>query len=243
MRVERGAKRVRAYLGGVVVADTTRPWLVWETPHYPAYYLPVADVAADALVATGETERSPSRGEAHLHTVRAGGTEAPGAARTYPDSPFEELRDAVRIDWAAMDAWFEEDDEVFVHPRDPYKRVDILPSSRAVRVEVDGVVLADSIRPHVLFETSLPPRWYLPKPDVRLDLLTPTATSSQCPYKGTAAYWSARVGDRVVKDVAWSYRTPLPESERIAGLVCFYNERVDLFVDGERQERPKTPFS
>ena len=148
----------------------------------------------------------------------------------------------VRLDWDAMDAWFEEDEEVYVHPRSPYARVDILPSSRSVRVERDGVVLAESSHPWILFETGLPPRYYLPKVDVRMDLLEHTDTVTHCPYKGQAEYWAARVDGRVVPDLAWSYRTPLPESQRVAGLVCFYNERVDLFVDGERQERPKTKF-
>ncbi len=243
VRVETGAKRIRVYLGGEVVADTTRPLLVWEAPYYPTYYLPLGDVRADALVPTGETRHSPSRGDGTVYTVKAGNAEAASAALRYPESPIEELRDAARFEWDAMDAWFEEDEEVYFHPRNPQTRVEILPSSRTVRVEVDGVVLAESTHPHVLFETGLPPRWYLPKVDVRLSRLTPTGTTTNCPYKGTANYWSAHIGDRVDDDIAWWYRTPLPESEGIAGLVCFYNERVDLFIDGELQERPKTKFS
>jgi uncharacterized protein (DUF427 family) len=134
-----------------------------------------------------------------------------------------------------MDAWFEEDEEVFTHPRDPYTRVDILPSSRHVRVEVDGLTVAESTKPTLLFETGLATRYYLPKTDVRMDLLTPTATSSHCPYKGDANYWSLAL-EGAVADVAWSYRTPLPESQKIAGLVCFYPEKVDLYVDGRLQE-------
>ena len=159
-------------------------------------------------------------------------TEIPGAARIYPGSPLEEIRAAVRFDWAAIESWFEEDEQIFTHPRDPYTRVDILPTSRRVQVEVDGVQLADSVRAWALFETGLPVRWYLPKVDVRMDLLTPTDTSSGCPYKGTAQYWSARVGDRVIDDVVWSYPTPLPESARIAGLVSFYPDKVQVSVDG-----------
>jgi uncharacterized protein (DUF427 family) len=149
----------------------------------------------------------------------------------------------VRFDWSAMDAWFEEDEQVYVHTRNPYTRVDILPSSREIRVALDGVVLASSTHAYALFETGLPARWYLPKVDVRMDLLVHTDASSQCPYKGTAEYWSARVGDRLVENIAWSYPTPLPESERVAGLISFYNEKVDLFVDGELKQRPKTKFS
>jgi uncharacterized protein (DUF427 family) len=111
-----------------------------------------------------------------------------------------------------------------------------------VRVESDGELLAESDRPLLLFETTLPVRYYLPVEDVRVDLI-PSATISSCPYKGTAAWWSARVGDRVIEDVAWSYPTPIPENPRIAGLVCFRNEWVDLVVDGERLPRPVTPWS
>ncbi|MFY9778845.1 MAG: DUF427 domain-containing protein, partial [Trebonia sp.] len=147
------------------------------------------------------------------------------------------------FDWAAMDEWLEEDEPVYTHPRDPYKRVDILASSRQVRVEVDGVTVADSTRPHILFETGLPPRYYLPLPDVRTELLVPSATQSHCPYKGTAAYWSVDTGHGVHPDLVWIYRTPLPESQKVAGLACFYNEKVDLYIDGELQDRPRTQFS
>lgn len=136
----------------------------------------------------------------------------------------------VRFDWAAIDNWFEEDEEVYVHARNPYTRIDILASSRHVRVERDGVVLADSVHTRALFETGLVVRWYFPKVDVRMELLEPTDTITQCPYKGQAEYWSARIGDRLVPDLAWSYPSPLPESQKIAGLVAFYNERVDLHL-------------
>jgi uncharacterized protein (DUF427 family) len=243
VRVEPGAKRIRAYLGGELVADTIRPLLVWEVPYYPTYYIPAADVRTELLEPDGGVARSPSRGEGRTLTLRAGGKEAVGAAVRYENSPIEQLRDAIRLDWDAMDAWFEEDEEVFTHPRDPYKRVDILPSSRHVRVEVDGVTIAESASPRLLFETGLPVRYYLPKTHVRMDLLTPTETVSHCPYKGQAEWWSVRLGDTLHEDLAWSYRTPLPESREVAGLVAFYNEKVDIYVDGVRQERPHTKFS
>jgi uncharacterized protein (DUF427 family) len=241
--IETGAKRVRAYLGSEAVVDTTRPVLVWEAPYYPTYYFPVADVRTELLQADGEVAHSPSRGDGRTYTIRAGGKEAPGAAIRYEDSPIEELRDLIRLEWDAMDAWFEEDEEVFTHPRDPYKRVDILPSSRHVRVEVDGVTVAESASPRLLFETSLPVRYYLPKTHVRMDLLVHTESESHCPYKGQAEWWSVQAGDGVHEDLAWSYRTPLPESQKIAGLVAFYNEKVDIYVDGVLQERPHTKFS
>jgi uncharacterized protein (DUF427 family) len=230
VRVEPGLKRVRAYLGGELVADTVRPLLVWESPYYPQYYLPLEDTYA--LVPTATTTHSPSRGDAVHYTVKAGGKEAVDAAWRYPESPIEEIRGHVRFEWAALDAWFEEDEEVFVHPRNPYTRVDILPSSRHVRVLVDGEVVAESHHPWLLFETGLPARYYLPKVDVRMDLLEPTDTVTRCPYKGEASYWSVRAGDTLHEDLAWSYPCPLPESMRVAGLVSFYNERVDLEVDG-----------
>jgi uncharacterized protein (DUF427 family) len=243
VRVERGAKRVRAFLGGVLVADTTRPLLVWERPYYPTYYFPAEDVRVELLTADAGMAHSPSRGDGRTFTVTAGGRTAPGAAVRLDESPFEDLRDTIRLDWGSMDAWFEEDEEVFTHPRDPYTRVDALPSSRHVRVEVDGITVAESSKPTLLFETGLPVRYYLPKTDVRMDLLAPTGTSTGCPYKGTAEYWTLEHDGVVHADICWSYRAPLPESQKIAGLVAFFDERVDLFVDGVLQERPVTKFA
>jgi uncharacterized protein (DUF427 family) len=243
IRIERGAKRIRAYLGGEPVADTTDPVLLWEVPYCPTYYFPIADVRTELLAAEETIEHSPTRGEGRSFTVRAGGREVAGAAVRYTDSPIEELRDLIRLDWDAMDAWFEEDEEVFTHPRDPYTRIDILPSSRRVRVEVEGLTVAESASPTLLFETGLPVRYYLPKTHVRMDLLVPSERVTHCPYKGRATHWSVRIGDRVERDLAWSYAAPLPESQRIAGLLAFYDERVDVHVDGIRQERPTTKFA
>jgi uncharacterized protein (DUF427 family) len=241
VRVEQAHKRVRVYLGGELVADTTRPFLVWELPYFPAYYIPASDVRAE-LVATGKTEHSPSRGDGEVYDIKIGAASADSAALVYPDSPLELLRSLVRLDWDSMSEWFEEDEPVYTHPRDPYTRVDILASSRHVRVEVDGVTVAESSQPRILFETGLPPRYYIPLTDVRMDLLRPSGTQSHCPYKGTASYWSVDTGNAVHEDIVWIYRTPLPESQKIAGLACLYNEKVDLYLDGELQERPRTQF-
>ena len=132
--------------------------------------------------------------------------------------------------WGGDVRWFEEATEVFVHARDPSKRVDAMQSERHVRVERDGELLAESRRPVALFETWLPTRWYLPPEDVRLDALTESGTVTRCPYKGTARFWSAPGK----ADIAWSYPEPIPECPRVAGLICFFNEHVDLTVDGER---------
>lgn len=242
VRVEPNPKWIRGVVDGVTVVDSTRSKFVWEIPYYPAWYVPVDDVAAE-LVPNGGTVRSPSRGEGTRFDVIVGERTLADAGWRHVDSPVEELRDLVRFEWDAMDGWFEENTEVFVHPRSPEVRVDALPSTRHVRVLIDGDVVADSVRPTILFETGLPARYYLPKTDVRMDLLTPTETSTACPYKGWANYWNVTVGGTTHDDLAWGYRTPLPESEAIAGLVCFYNEQVDLEIDGEPVEQVRTKFS
>ena len=243
VRTEPGLKRVRVYLGGVLVADTTNVLLVWELPYFPAYYIPAADVNTDLLAPSGETTQSPSRGTAQLHTVKVDGAEAPEAAVWYTESPIEEITDHIRFDWDAMGAWFEEDEQVYVHPRDPNTRVDILQSSRRIRVEVDGVTVAESNAPRILFETSLPARYYLAKTDVRMDLLLESDLQTACPYKGTASYYHVKGADGLTEDLVWWYPSPVAESADIAGLVSFYNEKVDIYVDGELQGRPQTVFS
>ncbi|HEV2783228.1 MAG TPA: DUF427 domain-containing protein [Actinophytocola sp.] len=242
IKIARSAKRVRAFLAGRLVVDTVSPMLVWEVPYYPTYYVPLDDLRAK-LETNGETSHSPSRGDATGYDVVVDGHTAKAAALRYVDSPIPELRDLVRLEWNAMDEWFEEDEPVYVHPRDPYSRVDILASSRHVVVEVDGVRVADSRSPRILFETGLPARYYLPLVDVRMDLLRPSTTRTRCPYKGTASYWSVAIGDVVHEDLVWCYRAPVAESQKIAGLACFYNEKVDIYLDGELQDRPQTPFS
>lgn len=242
VRTEPSNKRVRVFVGGDCIVDTDDALYVWEGPSYPQYYLPLADFRDGALVPTSTTQRSPSRGTATYFNVRAVSREVVDAAWSYTDSPLEALRERVRLDWDAMDAWFEEDEEIFVHPRDPSTRVQILPSSRHVTVAVDGTVVADSHRPSFLYETGLPRRTYIPKLDVRMDLLVASETTSKCPYKGTASYWSVVVAGAVHVDLAWSYPAPRRESESITGLVCFYDELVDLTVDGTLQRRPRTHF-
>lgn len=157
-------------------------------------------------------------------------------------------RGLVHLPWDAVDAWFEEDEQVFVHPRSPYVRVDALRSSRTVRVSLDGTVLAESTAPVLVFETGLPTRYYLPRPDVDLTHLVATDTVTECPYKGTTSqYWSMRVGhedpDTAHTDLAWSYEFPTRQLLPVAGLVAFYNELVDLSVDGVALARPRTKFS
>lgn len=242
IRVETSAKRVRALVGGRPVLDTTAARLVWEKPYYPTYYVPRADVTAE-LRETGETMVRDGLGKGRVLDLRVGGRVVAGAAVAYDDGTVPELRDLVRPRWSAMEEWLEEDEPVYVHPRDPYKRVDVLPSSRHVRVVVDAVTVAESRKPTLLFETGLPTRYYLPVADVRTDLLRPSDSVTGCPYKGNASWWSLEVDGNVYDDLVWMYRLPTAESQRIAGLMAFYDERVDLYVDGELQPRPDSPFA
>jgi uncharacterized protein (DUF427 family) len=245
IRVERSPKRVRVLLGGELVADTKGALLVWENGYYPIYYIPASDVHAE-LIPAGPVPAgtAPTHfGDGEQFTVKVATAIAEHAARRYPECPAGQLRDAIRFDWNAMGEWLEEDEPVYTHARSPYTRIDILASSRHIRVELDGVTVADSRSPRILFETGLPPRYYLPLTDVRTNLLRPSDRHTSCPYKGTASYWSVDTGTAVHEDVVWTYRAPLPESQKIAGLACFYDEKADVFIDGERQERPRTHFS
>lgn len=241
--VEPVPRRVRAVLGGRTVVDTVRARYVWEWPPYPQFYLPLSDLAEGLLVDEGHAETS-SRGVARRHGVRVGDAVRPAAAWVYGDDALPLLAGHVRFEWSALDAWYEEEEQVFVHPRSPYARVDAVRSARTVRVERDGVVLAESSGPVMVFETGLPTRYYLDRNALRLEHLEPSDTVTSCPYKGTTSqYWSARIADRLHPDLAWSYAFPTTALAAIAGLVAFYNERVDLFLDGRLQPRPRNRMS
>jgi uncharacterized protein (DUF427 family) len=245
VRVEPRYQRVRAVFGGEAIADSRRTLILFERGHLPVYYFPIEDVREDLLEPTDKHTTCPRKGEASYASVRVGERVAKNAMWRYPE-PIEACPDISRhaaFYWDRMDSWWEEDDEVFKHARDPYHRVDVLRTSRHVRVEIDGVLVAESRRPLLLLETSLPPRWYLPRADVRIDLLRPTDTSTTCPYKGNASYFSVQAGEREHRDIAWSYPTPIPECPKIEQAICFFNERTDITVDGELQERPETPWS
>ncbi len=209
-------RRIRAVRDGATVLDSVAAFHVWEVPHYPAYYLPVDDVDP-ALLTLPTTE-------------------------SFETGPFAGL---VHVAWHSVDAWFEEDEEVFGgHPRSPYARVDAIRSSRHVRVEIDGVVLAETTAPVLLFETGLPTRHYIQRTDVNFAALERADTVTGCPYKGTTSeYWSARVGGALHRDIAWSYAYPSSQVLQIAGLVAFYDEKVDTFYDGVPVARPRTKFS
>jgi uncharacterized protein (DUF427 family) len=238
--------------------------LVWEPRRIvPSYAVPADDIAAelvpaDAVAAdaagtigtrmpelSGRPVLDPSipfavhTAEGRAADLRAGKQNRPGAGFYPADS---DLAGYVVLDFSAFDAWYEEDELNVAHPRDPFHRVDVLPSSRHVRVELDGQVLAESSRPALLFETMLPTRYYLPRDDIRAEL-TRSGTRTYCAYKGQASYWSATAGDRVVPDIAWTYQQPLHDAAQVRGFIAFFNERLDVIVDGEGSERPITPWS
>lgn len=240
IRIERSGRRVRVRAAGEWLADTTAALLMLERGRVPVYYLPRADVRMDLLEREPERARRDATGEAASYTLRAGGRVEEGIAWSYerPAAGRERLAGHIAFSWDRVDQWFEEDEEIFVHPRDPHTRVDALRSSRHVRVVMAGETVAETTRPVLLFETGLPTRYYIPPEDVRLDLLEPSGSRTRCPYKGVASYHSVRVGGELVADVVWHYPFPIPECPKIEGLLAFYNERVDLYVDGELQERP-----
>jgi uncharacterized protein (DUF427 family) len=241
--VEPVPRRVRAVLGGAVVLDTTRALYLWDWPYYPQFQIPAEDVDQAALVDEGRTHRL-RRGTVAQVGLRAGGVERPGAGRRYVESTLKELIGTIRFEWDALDSWMEEDEEVFVHPRSPYVRVDALRSTRRVRVEIEGIVLAESAAPVTVFETGLPTRYYLDRSAVDFSHLRPGETVTACPYKGrTSGYWSVQAGETLHEDLAWSYDFPTRQLSPIAGLIAFYDEKVDVFVDGELQPRPETHFS
>jgi uncharacterized protein (DUF427 family) len=231
-------RRVRGLLGGETVLDTRRGKLLHETGHLPQLYVPDEDIRADVLAPTGHATHCPFKGDASYWSVRVGDRLAENALWAYP-APLEQaswLRGYKAPYWHAMDTWFDEDEEVQNRLRDPYHRVDVRATTRRVRVLTDGEVIAESARTKLLSETGLPNRFYLPREDVREELLEPSDTRTVCPYKGTAVYWSLRQGGHRVDDVAWSYPEPLENALKTAGHICFSHETVAIEVDGERVE-------
>jgi uncharacterized protein (DUF427 family) len=243
--MEPSLKWVRVEVGGETIADSRRALLLSESGHQPIYYFPPEDVRADVLEPSDRHTRCPKKGEASYFTIRVGDQVVENGAWYYPEplEGAEPLKGLIAFYFDRMDHWYEEDEEIFVHPRDPYHRVDVIPTSRHIRVSLDGEVLAESDRAMALFESNLPIRWYLPREDVHAEL-EPTDTQTRCPYKGIASYYAVRpsgVGEPV-KDLIWYYDDPLPAVGQIVGRLSFFNERVDIEVDGEPEVRPETAW-
>jgi uncharacterized protein (DUF427 family) len=263
LRHEPTAKRIRAVLAGDAVVDSTRAMLVWEPRRIvPSYAVPLDDVRGELVPAGAATGADRDAGVrlpdvtalpvldpsvpfavhsagGEIVDLHAAGQQRPGAGFR-PADP--DLAGVVILDFGAFDAWYEEDELNVAHPRDPFHRIDVLPSSRRIRLELDGQVLAASTRPTLLFETMLPARCYLPRADVTAELI-PSPTRTWCAYKGQASYFSASVSGRLIPDIAWTYEDPRHEAAQVRDLVAFFDERIDVILDGERRPRPVTPWS
>ena len=237
-------RRIRGAVGTETVVDARSARMLHEQGRLPIHLFPRDEVRGE-LVPGDEVAGSANKGPARRFHLRVGAEVRENAAWEWHDPPpgAPPLAGLIAFEWDALDHWFEEDEELFVHARDPYHRVDALATDRHVRVSVDGEPIAETIRAVAIFETGLPPRWYIPQEDVRDEALAPSDTRTGCAYKGFARYWSVRVGDRVERDVAWCYDEPHRDVAPVAGMVAFFNERVDIDLDGERQDRPLTPWS
>lgn len=261
LRVHPNHKWIKAFLDDAVVVDTTRAQVVWEPRRVvPSYAVPVDDIDGelvpyDGPIGTEKPARMGSGGPPVLtpgtpfsvhtsagtpFTIRTASGDLAGAAFT-PADP--DLDGYVILEWDAFTQWHEEDVQVIGHPHDPFDRIDCLQSTRHVVVSLNDDVLADTTHPTMLFETPLPVRYYIPRKDVRMDLVEPSRTSTVCAYKGIASYWSGKAGQRLVPDIAWTYEQPLHDAQPVQDMISFFTERVDLVVDDEPIPRPLTPWS
>jgi len=239
-------KRLRIKVGDIVVADTINALVMQESDHLPVYYFPMKDVHEEFLMASATTTESPFKGTATHYSMNTGVTLVEDAGWRYlePVEGCPPIADYMAFYWNKMNHWYEEDEEIFVHARDPFRRVDCQPSSRHVEIVVDGEMVANSRRATFVFETGMPTRYYLPIADTRLDLLAPSRYISRCPYKGISSWYHVTVKGKRHENMVWYYADPVHEAERIKGLVSFYNEFVDhILVDGVEQPKPMTASS
>jgi uncharacterized protein (DUF427 family) len=224
-------RRIRGFSNGELVVDSTDVLGVWDNRHYPSWYFPYDDVLVD-LEPSGETRDVAGVGVVLVHDVLLGNRRLVGPAVVPDMSCDPAVQGRVRFDFDAVDRWFEEDVEVFSEPRNPYVRVDALASSRHVKVSHAGEVVAETTKPVLLFETGVATRFYVPAVHVRLDFLARSDRSTSCPYKGFASYFSITVDGSELENSAWTYQTPFPAVTSIAGMICFYTNRLVVEVDG-----------
>lgn len=220
-------RRVRAEVGGVTVLDSDRGRLLHETGLLPVLYVPMEDLRTDLLEPTDHTTHCPFKGDAAYWTIRAGGRVAENAVWAYPDpiATASWLKGYAALYFGAVDAWYDEDEPIEGHLRDPYHRVDARRASRHVTVTAGGRTLAETDRPLIVSETGFPNRIYIPADDVRTDLLERSEKVTHCPYKGTTVYYSLPGG---AADVAWSYPEPLEDAAKLAGHICFLHDDVTV---------------
>ena len=261
LRIHPVDKWVRASVGHETVVDSRRAMLVWEPRRVvPSYAVPLEDIDGDLVPYDGDAGEARSvrigsdgpsvfdpRTPFTVHSSPGSALSFSGRGTVLPGSAFApqdaDLAGYVVLDWGAFDQWYEEDQPVMGHPRDPFDRIDCLPSSRHLVVALNGQALADSRRPTLLFETPLPVRYYLPPEDVNMDLLERSDMRTVCAYKGSASYWSMNAGKGSVPNLAWSYEDPLHDAVPVRGMISFFSERTDLTIDGEAVARPVTPWS
>lgn len=246
LEVEPTPRRLRVKVAGETIADTTQGLLMCEGGHLPVYYIPMADVRMDLFTPTDHSTHCGYKGHASYWTLKVGDRVEENIMWSYRD-PYAEMlkiKDFVAFYWDRVESWWEEDEEIFRHPRDPKHRVDAILSHRPVKVTLGGETVAETTNARFVFETNHPVRYYIPREDVRMDLLSGSETKSRCPYKGIASYFSAAVGGETYPDIAWSYEDPIAECPKIRELVCFFTENVDaIYVDGDQVERPETKWS
>lgn len=228
-------KRIRAVFSGETILDSTDALILRETQHAPVYYFPQSDVRMDLLEKTDHATVCSIKGDASYWDISADGKTVKNAVWSYeaPIPSAEKIAGYVAVYFKMMDHWYEDDDEIFVHPKDPFVRIDVRKSSQPVRVVIDGETVAETTRAQFLHETGSITRYYIPREDIRMDLLQPTKLHTSCPYKGTCDYWTVQVNDEEFENVVWSYPSPHPEVADIRDLLCFYNQKVDeITIDG-----------
>jgi uncharacterized protein (DUF427 family) len=223
--IEPTHRRIRLKVGERTIADTTGAIVIYENGGHPVYYLPKGDFVAGVLSPAAKGEASPLLGERHVFDVAGVGA---SKAWSFDGSTIgrDELAGFATVDWSAV-RWFEEDEEIFRHARNLYKRIDTIRSSRLVEVFVDGQLVARSNRAVFLFETGLIPRYYFPAEDIFAGRLVESDLTTYCPYKGTASYFHFELDGHRHDNIVWYYPEPLDESLKVRGLISFYNEKVD----------------
>ncbi|KAK4561098.1 hypothetical protein LTR86_005053 [Recurvomyces mirabilis] len=241
---------IQLLFNGLYIVKTTDARYVWEHPFYPQFYVPAqalhdASKSGQLTVTDGETYQSDNGNTIGKQLILKVGERTIDKTVSFDPAlagSAKDLAGLVKIDFDSVDQWFEEASPIFVHPKDPFKRIEIIQSTRPIRVLIDGQQVAKTTTSQHLYETGLPARFYLPMTDVDPAVLRPSKTKTKCPYKGEAEYYSVEVNGKLHEDVVWYYNRPTIESAQVVSLLCFYNEKVDIELDGKILERPKTHF-
>jgi len=241
IKIDKNPRWIRVKFNGEIIANSKNVLTLHERGQLPVYYFPEKDIHKKFLVPTEKSSHCPLKGNARYWSIKVGDQLTENAVWCYENPILESkgIKGYFAFYWDNVDNWFEEEEEIYVHPRDPYKRVDAIESSRHIKVVLNGKTIAESNKPVIVFETGTPVRYYLPVQDVLKEFLEPSNTSTRCPYKGIATYWNVKIDGNEFEDIVWSYENPIPEIQKIAEFLSFYNERVDIYVDGELEKEQK----